>query len=98
MARRIYEEVLRRVRGKRDLMTMIRRRQISFMGHRLRGSSLEKVYLLGMIDGRRPRGRQRRKFMHGWNKRRDWMLDHGGRAQAGQGQKCVAIRCSLCQP
>ena len=44
-------------------MTVIRRRQIGFTGNILRGSSLEKECLLGMIFGRRARGRQRLKYM-----------------------------------
>ena len=64
-ARRTNEEVLRRAGVKRELMTMIRRRQIGFVGHILRSNGLEKDCLLGMIDGRRARGRQRSKFMDG---------------------------------
>ena len=42
---------------------VIRRRQIGFLGHILRGSGLERECLLGMIEGRRARGRQRLKYM-----------------------------------
>ena len=50
---------------KRELMTMIGRRQIGFVGRMLRGNDLEKDCLLWMIAGRRARGRQRLKFMDG---------------------------------
>ena len=46
-------------------MTMIRRRRIGYVGHILRGNGLEKDCLLGMIDGRKAKGRQRLKFMNG---------------------------------
>ena len=46
-------------------MTVFARRQISFVGHILRGNGLEKKCLLGMIEGRRARRRQRLKFMDG---------------------------------
>ena len=46
-------------------MTTIRRRQLGCIGHLLRGRSLGKDCLLGMIDGRRARGRQRMKYMDG---------------------------------
>ena len=64
-ARRTNEEVLRRAGVRRELMTVIRRRQIGFVGHVVRGDGLEKDCLLGMIEGRRARGRQRLKFMDG---------------------------------
>ena len=49
----------------RELMTVIRKRQIGFLGHILRGSGLEKSCLLGMVEGRRARGRQKTKYMDG---------------------------------
>ena len=64
-ARRTNEEVLRRADVKRELLKMIRKRQIRFVGTILRGNGLKKDCLLGMIDGRRARGRQRLKFMDG---------------------------------
>ena len=55
---------------KRELMTMIRKGQIGYMGHILRGNGLKKDCLLGTIKGRR----------------RDWMPDRGERAEAGEGR------------
>ena len=49
----------------RELMTVIMRRQVGFLGHLLRGSGMEKECLLGMVQGTRARGRQRRKYMDG---------------------------------
>ena len=46
-------------------MTVIMRRQIGFVGHILRGDGLKKDCLLGMIERRRARGRQRLKLMNG---------------------------------
>ena len=61
-ARRTSDEVLQMVRGCRELLTVIRR-QIGFIEHILKGSGLERECLLGMIEGRRARGRQRMKYM-----------------------------------
>ena len=44
---------------------MMRKRQLGFLGHTLRGEGIEKDCLLGVIGGTRARGRQRRKFMDG---------------------------------
>ena len=45
------------------LMTVIRKRQLGFLGHILRRSGMEKNCLLGMVEGSRARGRQRMKWM-----------------------------------
>ena len=64
-ARRTNQQVLQMARTSRSLMTTIRKRQLRYLGHVLRGSSLEKHCLLGMIEGGRARGRQRMKLMDG---------------------------------
>ena len=64
-ARRTNHEVLQMAGVNREIMTLVRRRQLGFLGHTLRGNGLEKDCLLGMIEGRRARGRQRNKFMDG---------------------------------
>ena len=50
------EEVLGRVNQQRTLLRVIRKRQMEFLGHVIRR---EKI--TGMIEGRRSRGRQRKK-------------------------------------
>ena len=50
-------------RGCKELLTVIRGRQIGSIGHILRGSGSERECLLGMIEGRRARERQRLKYM-----------------------------------
>ena len=57
------EEVLRRVDQQRSLLKIIRRRQMEFLGHVIRREKLEHLSLTGMIEGRRVRGRQRKKFL-----------------------------------
>ena len=64
-ARRTKTEVMRMAGTSRKLVTTIRQRQLSHLGHILRGSSLEKECLLATIEGTRARGRQRRKTMDG---------------------------------
>ena len=64
-ARRTNEEVLGMAGTERVLMTTIRRRQLGYLGHAIRADRLEKSVLLGFIEGRRARGRQRLKCMDG---------------------------------
>ena len=64
-ARRTNQEVLQMANTSRTLLTTIRKRQLKYVGHVLRGRSLEKDCLLGMVEGSRARGRQRMKYMDG---------------------------------
>ena len=64
-ARRTNQEILEMVGTTRVLMTTIRQRQLRFLGHILRGKSLGRDCLLGMISGTRARGRQKMKYMDG---------------------------------
>ena len=50
---------------KRELMTTVKRTQLGYLGHVLRGDCLERDCLLGMIEEKRARGRQRMKYMNG---------------------------------
>ena len=47
---------------RRELLGTVRKRQLKFLGHLLRHDCLEKTVFLGMIEGRKVRGRQRLKF------------------------------------
>ena len=64
-ARRTNQEVLEMANTSRSLLTIIRKRQLKYIGHVLRGQSLEKDCMLGMVEGNRARGRQRMKYMDG---------------------------------
>ena len=64
-ARRTNREVLEWANTSRKLVTTIRQRQLKYIGHVLRGSSLERDCLLGMVEGTRARGRQRAKYLDG---------------------------------
>ena len=57
------EEVLERVGQRRALLGAIRKRQLEFLGHVIRREKIEHLCLRGMIEGRRSRGRQRKKFL-----------------------------------
>jgi len=57
------EEVLRMVEEERTLITTIRRRQKTWIGHILRGNGLLKDIMEGKFEGRRPRGRKRKSML-----------------------------------
>ena len=60
---RTNEEVLKKVEEKRSLMDIIRTRQKNWIGHILRGNSLEREIMEGRMEGKRGRGRPRKKRM-----------------------------------
>ena len=51
------EKVLTMVNERRNLMTLIRRRQLQFVGHVGRDGGLEKLCLEGRVKGKTARGR-----------------------------------------
>ena len=57
------EEVLRRIGMQRTLVKEIRKRQLNFLEHILRKEKIEHLCLTGKIEGRRARGRQRKKYL-----------------------------------
>ena len=61
------EEVLKRAGTKRELIEMIRKRQLSFLGHVYRKDDIERTVLTGRIDGKRDRGRQRLTYLQSLN-------------------------------
>ncbi len=63
--RRTNEEVLQGVGVGRELMSTVRRRQMHFLGHVTRREGLEHLSLTGKIEGKRPQGRSRQKYMDG---------------------------------
>ena len=63
--RRTNEEVLHRVSVGRELLSSVKDRQMCFLGHVMRRQQLEHLSLTGKIEGRRPRGRPRQKYLDG---------------------------------
>ena len=61
-ARMTNERVLELAGVGRELLRVVRTRQLRFLGHLLRRNGLEKEALLGRIEGTRARGRPRIKY------------------------------------
>ena len=64
-ARLTNGEVLIMVGENRQLMQAVRKRQLKFFGHIVRGGDMENLALTGMIEGGRGRGRPREKYLDG---------------------------------
>ena len=63
--RKTNGEVLQLVNENRKIMTIIRRRQLQFVGHVTRENGLEKLCIEGKVNGRKGRGRPRLNYMTG---------------------------------
>ena len=61
--RRSNENILTIIGGRRELLAMMRKRQITFFGHVMRADVLENLAVTGRIAGSRGRGRPRKKYM-----------------------------------
>jgi len=64
------EEVLNLVEEKRSLVDTVKTRQKNWIGHLLRGDSLQRDIMEGRLEGKRSRGRPRQKLL-------DWMMEKG---------------------
>ncbi len=62
---RTNEEVLQGVGVGRELMNTVRSRQMRFLDHVMRRGGLEHLSVTGKIEGKRPQGRPRQKYMDG---------------------------------
>ena len=95
-ARRANKEVLKMTGTKRELLTVIMKRQLELFGRVLRRDGLESICLLGMSDRKRARERQRLTYMDGIREaadiRRIWDV-----AKACKRQKGMEIHHCQCR-
>ena len=61
--RRTNESILEEIGKRRELLDLIRTRQLRFLGHVMREEELENLCITGKICGDRGRGRPRLKYM-----------------------------------
>ena len=61
--RRSNLSVLETIGGRRELMAVVRKRQMKFLGHIIRADGLENLAVTGRIAGSRSRGRPRKKYL-----------------------------------
>ena len=65
-ARRSNESILKEISPKYSLEGLMLKLKLQFFGHLMqRADSLEKTLMLGKIEGRRRRGRQRMRWSDG---------------------------------
>ena len=74
-ARRSNQSILREIHSECSLEGLILKLKLQYFGHLMqRTDSLEKSQMLGKIEGRRRRGRQRMKWLYGITNSMDMSL------------------------
>ena len=85
--RKTNDQVLQETNENRKLIREIRRRQSKFFGHVMRRNGLENLVTTGKIEGNRPRGRPRGKYLdglatwHGRDRNTELIHDSGDRVK-----------------
>ena len=74
-ARRSNQSILKEISPKYSLERLMLKLKLQYFGHLMRRTdSLEKTLMLGMIEGRRRRGQQRMRWLHGITNSMDMSL------------------------
>ena len=64
--RRSYQSILKEISPECSLEGLMLKLKLQYFGHLMRrGNSFEKILMLGKIEGRRRRGRQRMRWLDG---------------------------------
>ena len=65
-ARRSNQSILKEISHEHSLEGLMLKLKLQYLGHLMRrADSLEKILMLGKIEGRRKRGRQRMRWLDG---------------------------------
>jgi len=68
----VRRTITQHVNHYEDLLTIVKKRKLRWYGHVIRSNGLSKTILQGTVQGKRKRGRQKRKWTHNiteWTKK-----------------------------
>ena len=84
-ARRSYQSILKEISPEYSLEGLLLKLKLQYFGHLMRRTdSFEKTQILGKIEGRRRKGRQRMRWLYGITESMDLSLSKGvGDGQGG---------------
>ena len=79
-ARRSNQSILKEISPEYSLEGQMLKLKLQYFGHLMqRTDSLEKTLMLGNIEGRRKRGRQRMRWLNGITDSMDIVLENSGK-------------------
>ena len=85
------EQVLQSINSERELIKIIRTRQMRFLGHVMRRGEIEHLSLTGKIEGKRAWGKTERHLYEEFGKLSRWKLDHRQPTASNSRQSEMAI-------